>query len=785
MLISTLYKVELGCTYLKMKLLKFCLILFLVIMDIQLILGYNGATNNYIPCRQRRINRTYHIDCSNLKLTSVPKCQSLDVPDCTLITEMNLRNNLIEQIRNGSFMQFPNMVLLNLETNPIRMFENNDFKGLKRLESLILRNAWPTGGSNAMFGNETFSYLKNLKLLDISNSDIDVSYLFQTVLCSFPSIETLLMDYVFSFSKRSSFVILDSKMSKCLHHLRLKTLSLNHNRIVEITPEFVLNLRHLEHLSLRYNNILGDRMTIPIVPFIQNLTFFDIGCQNNWRCSEVYIYPPNIPKFGDKNSLVTHIYSKWNGSEIQLLPRLHTLRADHFGGHNPEINIPNICWSNNHLVELDLSYIQVQNMSGTLHCMKYLKYLNLRGIKASVRDPEIFKDLSSLKVLLLGETFTSFNTMLESGRNLFTQNKDLLYLELSQNGIASLHLDIFKNLHQLQFLNLSYNQIQHVGDHFKNLTNLEIVDISYSALTNIPMKIFSVLQRNMKINSSIKGILNITGNPFQCSCTLMSEISMVQRSKVKIIHMNSTQDHLYCFLRNGTRIAFSKIRKQLESVCHVYELTPVIFLTFVYPFSLILITLSTCGYKYLWRVKLAWYTVLHLFYKKKQEKTDFRFDAFISYCSNDEDWVRLKLVANLEKEDNKYKLCLHYRHFLPGRNITDNIAAAIQESRKTVLVVTKKYLKSGWCDFETRFAHSHHLHEHTGGVIGIIHPEVFHLKGARGMALDRLLDSVTYLNWPMEKEQEALFWLKLKKALGPPMTLKAANDDTYNLLLMD
>ena len=122
---------------------------------------------------------------------------------------------------------------------------------------------------------------------------------------------------------------------------------------------------------------------------------------------------------------------------------------------------------------------------------------------------------------------------------------------------------------------------------------------------------------------------------------------------------------------------------------------------------------------------------------------------------------------------------------MPGRNITDNIAAAIQESRKTVLVVTKKYLKSGWCDFETRFAHSHHLNEHTGGVIGIIHPEVFHLKGARGMALDRLPNSVTYINWPMNEEEEPLFWLKLKKALGPPMTLKTANDDAYNLLLMD
>ena len=220
------------------------------------------------------------------------------------------------------------------------------------------------------------------------------------------------MDHVFSFSKKSSAVILDSKMSKCLHHLRLKTLSLTCSDIVEITPEFVPNVQHLEYLSLRYNNILGDIATMLIVPSMQNLTFLDIGCQNKWRCNDVYIYPPNMPKLGDKNSLVTHIYTKWNESEIQLLPRLHTLRADHFGGHNGEINIPNICWSNNHLVELDLSYMLVQFISGTFHCLKHLKYLNLRGIKASVTDPEIFKDLNSLQVLLLEETFTSFNTMI-------------------------------------------------------------------------------------------------------------------------------------------------------------------------------------------------------------------------------------------------------------------------------------------------------------------------------------------------------------------------------------
>ena len=46
---------------------------------------------------------------------------------------------------------------------------------------------------------------------------------------------------------------------------------------------------------------------------------------------------------------------------------------------------------------------------------------------------------------------------------------------------------------------------------------------------------------------------------------------------------------------------------------------------------------------------------------------------------------------------SKCKILEHFINSTPGRNITDNIVAAIETSRKTVLVVKKKYLKSGWC----------------------------------------------------------------------------------------
>ena len=757
----------------------------LLVIDIQFSLGYDVAVENIIPCRQSRFNTTYDIDCSNLNLKSVPKCKSLNVTDCKLITQMNLNNNKIELIRNGSFTSFPNLVFLQLGDNPIQKFENAGFAGLERLESLTLIWIESARGKKGIFSTDTFVPLINLKLLDLSYSFLDIQHVFENVLCGVTSsIETLLMDHVFHFNAESSFVVLNSKMSKCFGHMRLKKLSLHHNKIVEITSEFFSNLRHLEHLSLRYNNILGDRGAIFSFLFIHKLTFLDMGCQSTWQCEE-YVYPANIPNFQDDNLLQSYPF-KSNGSEMQFLPNLHTFRLDRVGAIGGQVEIPDICWSNNHLVELDLSYTHAESISGTFKCLWNLKFLNLSGCRLSYLDPMIFHDMISLKVLLLKDTF--FSRMIlakDSSKMFFKNNKELKYLELSHNEIDVLHKGVFENLNALSFLNLSHNQIKHVDDQFERLTSLEHVDISYNALTGIPTRLLSVLERNMKINPSIKGNIHMVGNPFQCSCTLMSEITRIQMSTFRLISLNSNHDNLFCLLQNGTRIPFSKVRKQLSSSCHVsYELTPVVFLTFVYPFCLIVISLSTCGYRYRWWVKYAWYTVLHLFYKKEQERTDFTFDAFISYCSEDEDWVRRKLVANLEQENNKYNLCLHYRHFLPGRNITDNIVAAVQRSRKTVLVVTKKYLRSGWCDFETRYAHTHHLHEHTGGVIGIIHPEVFHVRGKCGTVLDKLIDSVTYIKWPVEKETEGLFLLRLKKALGPPMRRRAPSDDTYNLLVL-
>ena len=186
--------------------------------------------------------------------------------------------------------------------------------------------------------------------------------------------------------------------------------------------DFVIHLRHLEYLSLRLNNFIGKSGAVLSILYDYNLKVLDLGCQNLFQC-ENYVYPANLPNFKDENILQYHP-TKRNESKIYFLQNLRTVRLDNFGCHPRPLKIPDICWSNNHLVELDLSYKNAYSITGTLECFWNLKFLNIRGVSLSYLDPLIFHDMVSLQVLLLDDVFSSDNMLgknsLKTRRILYT-----------------------------------------------------------------------------------------------------------------------------------------------------------------------------------------------------------------------------------------------------------------------------------------------------------------------------------------------------------------------------
>ncbi|CAH1782250.1 unnamed protein product, partial [Owenia fusiformis] len=81
-------------------------------------------------------------------------------------------------------------------------------------------------------------------------------------------------------------------------------------------------------------------------------------------------------------------------------------------------------------------------------------------------------------------------------------------------------------------------------------------------------------------------------------------------------------------------------------------------------------------------------------------------DAFVGYVIDDVHWIKDVLIPILEP---KYKLCIHNRDFVVGRPIADNIADAIEKSQRTIMVLSPRFLDSGWCKEEFLIAHRQYM----------------------------------------------------------------------------
>jgi len=90
--------------------------------------------------------------------------------------------------------------------------------------------------------------------------------------------------------------------------------------------------------------------------------------------------------------------------------------------------------------------------------------------------------------------------------------------------------------------------------------------------------------------------------------------------------------------------------------------------------------------------------------ESSRPEDEFRYDAFISYSHQDGNWVRNVLLARLESEG--LRVCIDTRDFEVGVPSLVNIENAVDQSRKTLLVLTPNWLASEWTAFESLLVHS-------------------------------------------------------------------------------
>ncbi|XP_077867596.1 uncharacterized protein LOC100367428 [Saccoglossus kowalevskii] len=193
-------------------------------------------------------------------------------------------------------------------------------------------------------------------------------------------------------------------------------------------------------------------------------------------------------------------------------------------------------------------------------------------------------------------------------------------------------------------------------------------------------------------------------------------------------------------------------------------------------FALLCVIGPYVGYKY----RLEIQTLVADRFRIYEDDDGRKYDAFVSVKGNspEEVFVYRTLLPTLEKKYN-YKLCYHHRDFIVGDAIVDNIIQGIEESRRTLLILSPAFAESVWCEYELHFAHQEMV-ALKQKLIPIMFDDITHMENMRP-SLRSILKTVVYISWPKDGNHKNVdkFWKRLIKAM--PEKARKEHDDNKKI----
>ncbi|XP_072046927.1 toll-like receptor 4 [Amphiura filiformis] len=146
-----------------------------------------------------------------------------------------------------------------------------------------------------------------------------------------------------------------------------------------------------------------------------------------------------------------------------------------------------------------------------------------------------------------------------------------------------------------------------------------------------------------------------------------------------------------------------------------------------------------------------------------------RYDAYVIYHGQDEDWVDGELLANIEEGEEPFRLCLKTRDIRAGRPIFNELSLHIQRSRKVIAILSPHFVDDNWCHFELNMAHRRVLEENPNVLILVLLEELPQRRLT--LLLRQLFCRVQCFRWPGDGYGQYLFWQRLREELKRPVPL--------------
>ncbi|XP_011197812.3 protein toll [Bactrocera dorsalis] len=326
-------------------------------------------------------------------------------------------------------------------------------------------------------------------------------------------------------------------------------------------------------------------------------------------------------------------------------------------------------------------------------------------------------------------------------------------LDISNNRFTNLPLNTTFGYANVSKLYAANNQITNISL-LELPTDLTVLDLRNNRLKSLSADFLRVfLNESTKLQS-----LYLSANPWLCDCASNQLLYTLRVHRQRIPDVEQ--------LRCDNKPNITLLTASLSELCQTedsvkryqYMIATIITAALIIIIFLLIIALFL-KYKLQVKIWLYGHNILRCCIREYELDENKMFDAFISYAHQEADFVNHLLVPQLEHGEPPFRVCTHERNWLAGAYIPEQIIESVEQSRRTIIVLSQHFIESEWARMEFRTAHQCSLNEGRARIIMIKYGEIINSE-LLDKELKAYLDMNTYLDW-----QDARFWDKLRYAM--------------------